>query len=119
MRDFNTLKVWQKAHQMVLSIYLVSKSFPKEESYGLTSQLRRASFSIPANVAEGCGRGGAKEFVYFLRIALGSASETEYYLILAHDLNYLDVKAYSILNAQVTEVKRMLAGFIQKLNADG
>ena len=103
---------------MVLSVYKATSSFPQQEIYGLTSQLRRAASSVPANIAEGCGCDGNREFARFLQIALRSASETEYHLLLAQDLGYLDVKTYEALNNQVTEVKRMLTGLIQKLNAD-
>lgn len=104
---------------MALSIYKFTLSFPKQEIYGLTSQLRRAALSVPANIAEGCGCNGNREFARFLGIALRSASEAEYHLLLARDLAYLDIKTYEGLNNQAVEVKRMLTGFIQKLNADG
>jgi len=93
----------------------VTAAFPTEERYGLTSQIRRASSSIPANIAEGCGRDGDAELSRFLHIAMGSASELEYHLLLAHDLDYLDSKKHTALEQQVTEVKRMLAGFIRQL----
>jgi len=103
---------------LALSVYKATLSFPKEEIYGLTSQFRRAASSIPANIAEGCGCNRNREFARFLGIALRSASETEYHLLLARDLRYLDIKAYEGLNNQAVEVKRMLTGFIQKLNAN-
>lgn len=103
---------------MALSVYKATLSFPREEIYGLLSQLRRAASSVPANIAEGCGCDGNREFTRFLGIALRSASEAEYHLLLARDLGYLDIKAYDGLNNQVIEVKRMLTGFIRKLNAD-
>jgi len=118
MRDFKTLKVWQKAHEIVLSVYKITRTFPREELYGLASQLRRASSSIAANIAEGCGRDGDREFARFLGIALGSASETEYHLLLAHDLEYIDIDIHQALNNQVITVKRMLTRLIQKLTAD-
>ena len=89
MKDFRQLKVWEKSHQLALAIYKSTKEFPKEEVYGLTSQIRHASMSIPTNIAEGCGRNTDKEFARFLQIAMGSASEAEYQLILARDLNFL------------------------------
>ena len=104
---------------MALSIYKATLPFPRQETYGLVSQVRRAASSVPANIAEGCGCGGNREFARFLEIALRSASETEYHLLLARDLGYLEVKTYETLNDQVTEVKRMLTGFIQKLNDEG
>ena len=85
MKDFRQLKVWEKAHHLALEVYKTTATFPKEEIYGLTSQLRRASVSIPTNIAEGCGRNTNADFARFLQIAMGSASETEYELILAHD----------------------------------
>ncbi len=112
------MKVWEKAHQLTLSVYRATRTFPKEELYGLTSQIRRASASIPANVAEGCGRGGDAEFARFLQIAMGSASELEYHLLLVHDLNLLEAKEYETLAEKVIEVKRMLTSFLQKLKAD-
>ena len=89
MKDFRELKVWEKAHQLTLSVYQVSHRFPKEELYGLTSQIRRASASIPANIAEGCGKCGDAELARYLQIAMGSSSELEYHLLLARDLGYL------------------------------
>jgi len=118
MKDFRDLKIWQKGHQLALLVYAATKAFPKEEAYGLTSQMRRASISIPANIAEGCGRGGDAELNRFLRIAMGSASELEYHLLLAHDLGLLNHPDYEELATAVTEVKRMLTSLIQKLTAD-
>jgi len=118
MRDFRTLKVWQKAHEMALCVYKATQPFPREELYGLVSQLRRATTSVPANIAEGSGCNGNREFAYFLRIAFRSASEAEYHLLLARDLGYLDSKVHQSLNNRVTEVKRMLTGLIEKLNTD-
>lgn len=112
--------MWQKAHEVTLSTYKSTLSFPRQESYGLVSQLRRAtSSSVAPNIAEGCGCDGSREFARFLEIALRSASETEYHLLLARDLGYLELKTYEALNDQVTEVKRMLTGLIQKLNTEG
>ncbi len=119
MRDFRDLKVWEKSHQLTLAAYRVTATFPKEERYGLTSQIRRASVSISANIAEGCGRSGDAELGRFLQIAMGSASELEYHLLLAQDLGYLDTIQGKNLASEVVEVKRMLTSFIQKLNADG
>jgi four helix bundle protein len=118
MRDFQELKVWQKGHALALSVYRVSSGFPTEERFGLTSQIRRSSVSVPSNIAEGCGRDTDGDLYRFLSIAMGSASELEYQLILARDLEYLAVKDYGSLSLQVTEVKRMLSAFIGKLKAD-
>ena len=118
MKDFRDLKVWEKAHQLTLAVYKSTKRFPRDEVYGLTGQIRRACASIPANVAEGCGRGGDAELARFLQIAMGSASELEYHFLLAHDLGLLDDSVYDELTGEVTEVKRMLTSFLQKLKAD-
>src|SRR5213594_2055511 len=119
MRDFRELKVWEKAHNLTLAVYKATASFPKDELYGLTSQIRRSCASIAANIAEGCGRSGEAELARFLHIALGSASALEYHLLLTRDLAFLGHKDYEHLANEVTEVKRMLTSFIQKLNADG
>ena len=116
MKDFRQLKVWVKAHQLTLALYQETKRFPKEELYGLTSQIRRACVSIPANIAEGCGRGSDAQLGHFLQIAMGSASELEYHLLLARDLDLLQATTYESLARDIIEVKRMLASFIQKLN---
>ena len=118
MKDFHELKVWQKAHQLTLTIYQITAVFPREELYGLTSQLRRCSSSIPANLAEGCGRNGDAEFARFCSIAMGSASELEYHLLLAKDLKLIKPKDHTELSQRATELKRMLTGLLQKLNAD-
>jgi four helix bundle protein len=118
MRDFRELKVWEKGHQLTLAIYKATVMFPRDELYGLTSQLRRSCASIPANIAEGCGRNGDAELARFLQIAMGSASELEYHLLLAHDLNLLNSLDYEQLTSEVIEVKRMLTSFILKLRAD-
>lgn len=104
---------------MTLEIYRVTEEFPKSETYGLTSQIRRSCSSIPANIAEGCGRNSSSDFARFLQIALGSASEVEYQLLLANELNMLEDSVYEDLSGEVTEIKRMLTGFIKKLRADG
>lgn len=108
MRDFRELKVWEKSHQLTLAIYKVTTNFLREEVYGLTSQIRRACASIPANIAEGCGRNSVVELARFLHIAMGSASELDYHLILARDLGYLNRAVYDHLATDLTEVKRML-----------
>jgi len=97
----------------------MTASFPREEIYGLTSQIRRSCSSVPANIAEGCGRNGETEFARFLHIAMGSASELEYHLLLAHDLGLLSAGDYEESSQEVSEVKRMLTAFIKKLKADG
>jgi len=118
MRDFKKLKIWQRSHQLVLLIYKATVKFPKEEIYGLISQIRRSCISIPANIAEGCGRSGEAELNRFMGIAMSSASELEYHLLLAHDLDYLKSKEYEQLVAEVSEIKRMLTAYIKKLRAE-
>jgi four helix bundle protein len=115
VRDFRELKVWQKGHRLVLDVYEATGRFPRQETYGLTTQLRRSCASIPANIAEGCGRSGEVELGRFMLIAMGSASELEYHLLLARDLGYLDTRQYQELSQQTREVKRMLSTFITRL----
>ena len=115
MRDFRKLSVWTKSHQLTLRVYKATRNFPKEELYGLTSQLRRSASSIAANITEGCGRDTPADFVRFLQIAMGSASETEYHLLLAKDLGYIPETEYALLESDIIEVKRMLASFIQTI----
>ena len=118
VKDFRELKVWQKAHQLTLAVYELTATFPREELYRLTAQLRRAGSSIAANLAEGCGRNGDAELARFCSIAMGSASELEYHLLLARDLKLIKPKDYEALNQQATELKRMLTALMQKLIAD-
>jgi four helix bundle protein len=118
VKDFHDLHVWQKAHQLTLDVYRLTASFPRHELYGLTTQLRRSSSSIGANLAEGCGRNGDAELARFCSIAMGSASELDYHLLLAKDLNLIKGTDYTQLTQQTTEVKRMLTGLLQKLIAD-
>lgn len=118
MQDFRKLRVWEKSHHLALVIYRTTVTFPKEELYGLTSQARRAATSIPANIAEGCGRGGKADLARFLQIAMGSASELEYHLLLARDLDLLSSADYKRLTGGVIEVKQMLAALIKKLKTD-
>jgi four helix bundle protein len=118
MKDFRDLLVWQKSHALTLSIYKVTAEFPKSELYGLTSQMRRSAASIPANLAEGCGKEGDVDIGRYVQIAMGSASELDYHLILAYDLGLLTQADYQQLNEQTQEVKRMLVGFIKKLKAN-
>jgi len=118
MRDFRELKVWEKAHRLTLEVYRATGSFPREEIYGLSSQIRRAAGSIGANIAEGAGKNSRPEFARFLQIALGSASELEYHLLLSRELGYVNPETYDVLSAQVIETKKMLTGFLQNLRAE-
>ncbi|PYP88219.1 MAG: diversity-generating retroelement protein bAvd family protein [Candidatus Angelobacter sp. Gp1-AA117] len=118
MKDFRDLKVWHKAHALVLACYESTSTFPKQEMFGLVSQIRRAGSSIPANIAEGCGRRGNGELHRFLNIAMGSASELEYHFLLARDLKFISPAQHERLHAQVTEVKRMLASLLIKVDVE-
>lgn len=115
MRNYQNLVVWQKAHKLVLMIYSVTKGFPNEEKFGLTSQMRRAATSTPTNIAEGCGKSTQKDFAHYLDIAFASMQEVQYLSFLSFELKYLDNLAYSNLENSITEVKAMLAGLIQKV----
>jgi four helix bundle protein len=118
MQDFRHLKVWDRAHSLTLDVYKSSKAFPREEIYGLTSQMRRASVSIGANIAEGACRKGDVDFARFLQMAMGSASELEYHLLLAHDLEILNVPDHKRLADGTVEVKQMLASLMKRLRAN-
>ena len=111
MEDFKDLRVWGKAHDLTLKIYQATRCFPKEELYGLTSQMRRSAVSIGANIAEGCGRRSDGEMGRFLQIARGSANELEYHLLLAKDLELLQAAEFEDMQARVHEIQRMLASF--------
>jgi len=116
VEDFKKLVVWTKAHELTLAVYLRTRRFPKEEMYGLTSQVRRASASIGANIAEG-GRRSDAEMKRFLQIARGSASELECHLLLARDLQFLAAEDFRELEQKIAEVQRMLASLVQRLQA--
>ena len=117
MRDFHKLIIWQRSHQLTLTIYRISKSFPKEEIFGLTSQMRRAVSSIPTNIAEGCGRTSNKDFAHFLQIAIGSATEVEYQLLLAHDINYINDDDYQALTDETVVVRKMIIKYQSELKS--
>lgn len=117
MRNFRELKVWWKGYRLTLEIYKATAGFPRQETYGLTAQLRRSCASIPANIAEGCGRSGDAELARFMQIAMGSVSKLEYHLLLARDLGFLDARGYKNLSENTIEVKRMLSTFINKLRS--
>ena len=116
MQDFTRLKVWQRAHGLTLALYKSTRPFPKDEQYGLTSQIRRAGTSVPTNIAEGCGSNSNADFAWFLQMAMRSASEVQYQLILARDLGYLNAPDYAQLTDDVVAVKRMLSSLISKVN---
>jgi four helix bundle protein len=115
LKDFKELKVWQKAYALSLSVYEAARVFPREEIYGLTSQLRRSAVSVGANIAEGCGRRSDGELVRFLQIARGSASEMEHHLLLARDLKFLSAGTHQDLEKRLQEVQRMLASLVSSI----
>ncbi|HRJ57996.1 MAG TPA: four helix bundle protein [Anaerolineales bacterium] len=117
MRDFRSLKVWEKSHDLTLKIYKITDTFPNHELYGITSQVRRAAVSIPTNIAEGSGKDSDAELKRYFLIAMGSSSELEYLLLLAHELKYFSTSDYQELQESLTEIRKMLNAFIQKLKS--
>jgi four helix bundle protein len=117
VQDFKRLTVWEKAHNLTLDVYRTTDRFPKQELFGLTSQLRHSAGSVGADIAEGCGGSGSAELARFLQMAMGSANELEYHLLLAHDLEFLGHDDHLRLSDELLEVKRMLASIIGRLSA--
>lgn len=117
MRDFHDLLVWRRAHQLTLQLYKITKSFPADERYGLTSQILRASASIGANLAEGCGRRSDAEMGRFALLAMGSASELDYHLLLAKDLGVIHAADYLNASGELSEIRRMLTALTLKIRA--
>ncbi len=117
MRNYRDLRVWDEAHTLTLEVYKVTQSFPKEERFGLTSQIRRAAASIAANLAEGCGRRSDGEMGRFVLIAMGSGSELSYHLLLAHDLALLSPEQYSDLSPRAERVMKMLSALSRRLRS--
>jgi len=117
MKDYRELQVWRKAHDLTLATYNVTKQFPTDEKYGLVSQLRRASSSIASNIAEGCGRGSDSDFARCCQIAMGSACEVNYQLLLSRDLGYMADADYDRLDMAVNEVQRMLTALLGRLRS--
>ena len=115
MRNYRDLQVWNKAHNLTLELYRVSRGFPREETYGVTSQLRRAAVSIGANLAEGCGRRTSTELARFVRIAMGSASELDYHLLLFRDLGFMNGDDFMRTASGLTEVRKMLTSFLSSV----
>jgi len=118
MHNFKELKVWQISRQLVKSVYELSGSFPTEEKYGITSQLRRCSVSIPTNIAEGCGRNTDKDFAHFLNISLGSAYELESLLFLCFDLKLISENQLEEILARIAEIQKMTFGLIKTLRQE-
>jgi four helix bundle protein len=115
MRDFTKLTIWQRSHQLTLKIYTVTKLFPKEEMFGIISQMRRSSSSVPTNIAEGCGRNSNPQLLHFLQIACGSLSELSYQLILSKDLFYLEINIFNELYTEASELLKMMYAYSSKL----
>ena len=115
MKNYRELNVWKSGHTLTLAVYRQTKSFPKDELFGLTSQMRRAVSSIPANIAERGGRDGDPELKRFLDIALGSACELDYFVLLAGELGYLPSAVQTVLADEALRLRRQLGAFIQKL----
>jgi len=115
LKNYKELKVWQKSYQLCLAIYRITKGFPKEEKYGLTSQIRRAAVSVPSNIAEGYGRKTTQEYIRFLYIAYGSNCELETQLLLSGDLGYIETGKLEMLFEGIGEVERMLKALIKSL----
>jgi|SRR5947209_6188422 len=115
MRNYRELQVWHKAHKLTLDLYRLSREFPREELYGLSSQMRRAAVSIGANLAEGCGRRTSSELARFVRIAMGSASELDYRLLLARDLGFMNDADNTRMTSDLTEVRKMLTSFLNSV----
>ena len=118
MRNFQELSIWQRSHLLTLKIYSITKNFPKEEMFGIISQMRRSSSSIPSNIAEGCGRNSNPEMKRFLIIATGSSSELEYQLVLSKDLQYLSETISKELQNELIEIRKMIYAFIKNLPPD-
>ena len=118
MRDFRKLQVWAISHDLTLRVYELTSQFPREEIYGLTNQIHRACASIPTNIAEGCGRKSPADFARFLQIAMGSASETEYLILLTRDLKYINANQYVELAEAVVSVKKMLTSLLRSVRTD-
>ena len=118
MRDFKKYDIWKLSHLLTLEVYKITESFPKEEIFGLTSQIRRASSSIGMNIVEGCGRGSDEDFKRFLRNASGSAFEVEYILLLSKDLNYISEEKFIELTPKAEELKMKISKLILKIEED-
>jgi four helix bundle protein len=118
MRNYRDLQTWSKAHKLTLELYKLSQRFPREEMYGLTSQLRRSAASIGANLAEGCGRQTNPEFARFVKVSMGSASELDYHLLLSRDLGFLEADTYERAAMSLTEVRKMLASLLSTVELE-
>ena len=117
MQNYQELRVWQKSHTFVLEIYKLTDDFPKNETFGLISQMRRSAVSVPANLAEGCGKKVTPDIANFFQISLGSLHETEYYLLLARDLRYITNEVFEIRDLEIKEIKAMLISLIKTIRS--
>jgi four helix bundle protein len=115
MQDFRNLKVWEKAHALTLSVYRATSEFPRHEVFGLRTSLRRVAMAIPCKIAEGCGLANDADFTRCLHLAMGSAHELDYQLLLARDLSYLTPETHAPLERDAIEIKKMLAGLIHRM----
>ena len=115
MRNFQELSIWQRSHSLTLKIYEITRSFPSDEIFGVTSQMRRSSSSVPTNIAEGCGRESNADLIRFLTIASGSVSELQYQILLSKDLGYINQSIYLEITNETIEIRKMIYSFIQKL----
>lgn len=113
MRNYRGLKVWERSHKLTLAVYRACENFPRHELFALQNQIRRAAISVPANLAEGCGRESGPDRAHFFQIAAGSASELDYELLLAHDLGYISEESYIELSTELEEIRKMLTVLIQ------
>lgn len=118
MRPHEKLDVWRRAIDFVVTVYKMTESFPRDERFGLVSQIRRAAVSVPANIAEGAGRRSSKEFKYFLSNAQGSVSELATELLIAHKLGYLNQKTFEIGNDELSSIGRMILGLSRSVSRD-
>lgn len=117
MKDFKNIEIWKRSHKLTVEIYRATQHFPKEEIFGLTSQIRRAVSSIPTNIAEGCGRRTNAELANFLNIASGSASEVEYEILLAKEVGYITAEQCDVWTQGITEIRSMLAAYMRTLTS--
>lgn len=115
MRNFQSLSIWQRSHLLALETYLITKKFPKEELFGLSSQMRRSASSVPTNIAEGCGHQSNAQLSKFLHIALGSISELHYQFILCKDLHYISEPLFNKLETETIEIRKMIFAYLNKL----
>jgi four helix bundle protein len=119
MRDYKKFKVWIRSHELTIKVYKeIVPCFPDSEKYGLTSQIRRAAYSIPFNISEGCSRSSEKDFAHFLEISLGSANELEYCLLLTKDILFINEEQYAILNDKINAIKAMIINLIKKIRSE-